>query len=200
MGVNFKMKVYACIITIVLCVLLIAFVFVVTNKDKNDLAVEEPTDTTIVIETEPETEQTFDKTEEKHTYTLDKEYAELLSKAESNVETVSINDIYTEKWEELAQIYYEKILYSIENNTFADEFYGEGTNEKALLMMEQWQTDWNNYYELQTNYYNEFLEYNYGAGSIVPVVSSKYKMNLARERALELYDMCLLLYIDVEAP
>ena len=194
------MKKYAYIITTVLCIGSIVFAFVVTNKDKNDLAVEEPTDTTIVIETEPETEQTFDKTEEKHTYTLDKEYAELLSKAESNVETVSINDNYTEKWEELAQIYYEKILYSIENNTFADEFYGEGTNEKTVLMMEQWQTDWNNYYELQTNYYNEFLEYNYGAGSIVPVVASKYKMNLARERALELYDMCLLLYIDVETP
>ena len=195
------MKVYACIITIVLCVLLIAFVFVVMDKDKNDHTAEETTaETTIVNEAELTTEPLSDNPEEEYKYTLDKEYAELAGNTKSNVEIVSLNDSYTKKWEDIALVYYDKIIYTIENNAFADEFYGEGTNEKAVLMMEQWQTDWNGYYELQNNYYNEFLEYNYGAGTIVPVAASEYRMNLARERALALYDMCLLLFIDVEAP
>lgn len=114
-------------------------------------------------------------TEEAEIFSLDTEYKKAFDAAYSNVEKCQVNDNYSDKWDKFAEEYYNKLL-----EIASDDF-------KASLIASQ--TEWEKYAELEEDTQLKYYQNVFGAGTAVPGALSKYKYNLHRERAVELYKM-----------
>ena len=103
---------------------------------------------------------------------MDIEYKQRVADAVSNFEVCEINEEFSQRYEAIANEYYEQVI-SIADDTF------------KLAIVEE-QTAWENY---ALNYLNSQLAYYeqlYAGGSIVPVICSQAKYDLYREKVLAL--------------
>ncbi len=130
---------------------------------------------------------------------LDKEYELSLSKAASNVDKSAVNDEYASLWKEKADEYYDALIsyYSSDEERFNDRYISP---EDMIENMQSMKTERRSYIEKQIEFYEAHLISKYGSGSILPGALSKYKLDMYRDEALEVYQMCIDLNIDVEAP
>lgn len=126
--------------------------------------------------------------ETEYTYLLDVQYEQEKLETKCNVDVCNLNAKYEGYWKEKADEYAEKL------KDYYSENQNEGMTDEIKVSME----DWEDYYEKQTSFYLDYhLRFTYYGGSITPILSSAYQMNLCRDRAEELYRMCLSLSIDV---
>lgn len=106
---------------------------------------------------------------------MDIEYKQKVTDAVSNFEVSEINEEFSQRYEAIANEYYEKII-SIADDTF-----------KLAIIEEQaaWDSYALNYLNSQLAYYEQL----YAGGSIVPVICSQVKYDLYRTKVLSLYEM-----------
>ncbi len=121
-------------------------------------------------------------------YDLDIFYKTEYKKTESNVEKVNIIMNGSDEWRSKADLYYNKLV----------DYYILTNNDKMIEQIEKSQKNWDVYVSTQVDIYNEFLVSAYGSGTIVPIKQSCFIYNLNKERALYLYEQCLVLSLDVD--
>ena len=125
--------------------------------------------------------------ETEQTYLLDVQYEKDKLETKCNADVCNLNAEYEGYWKEKADEYAEKLK----------DYYSENQNERMIEEINTSREHWEEYYEKQTEFYLDYLEFVYCGGSVTPIVASAYTMNLCRGRAEELYHMCLSLSIEV---
>lgn len=132
----------------------------------------------------------FFKENKKIEYSLDLHYNQEISSAESNVEILNINQEYAKLWNEKINIYYKELI---------EKYSSNGQEETELIIIFE-QTKWEKELPNKIEQKKEFLLETYESGSIIPVELSEYEYMEYRYRALNLFNQCLELNIDVEFP
>lgn len=125
--------------------------------------------------------------ETEQTYLMDVQYEQEKLETKCNADVTALNEKYAVYWKEKADEYAEKLK----------DYYSENQNDGMIDEINASREDWEDYYEKQTAFYLDYLEFVYCGGSITPIISSAYEMNLCRDRAEELYQMCRSLSIEV---
>lgn len=125
--------------------------------------------------------------ETEYTYLMDVQYEQEKLETKCNADVTALNEKYAVCWKEKADEYAEKLK----------DYYSENQNDGMIDEINASLEDWEDYYEKQTAFYSDYLEFVYCGGSITPILSSAYNMNLCRDRAEELYQICLSLSIEV---
>lgn len=123
-------------------------------------------------------------------FSIDYNYEIRKKSVKSNAELTNLNEEFANIWQEKIGFYYQEIC---------DYFISKSNNEmmnQTLSMQEKW----NAYYKYQINYYEEFMLSVYDSGSIVPIKLSNYNLLLNRNKAIQLYYLCLNLGIEIKAP
>ena len=118
---------------------------------------------------------------------MDVQYEQEKLETKCNADVTALNEKYAVYWKEKADEYAEKLK----------DYYSENQNDGMIDEINASREDWEDYYEKQTAFYLDYLEFVYCGGSITPIISSAYEMNLCRDRAEELYQMCRSLSIEV---
>lgn len=136
----------------------------------------------------------------KRIYCLDVQYENEAKEAESDEDLAELNETYANLWKSKADRYLEKLKEyygeDINNHAYGD-YYSEEQKADMLKKLIASQKDWDEYYENQTSFYKKYLETNHEADTDYSVEYYKYSMNLCRDRAIELYNMCNTLFIVV---
>lgn len=132
-------------------------------------------------------------------FSLDTEYRQDMNEAYSNYDKSAVNEEYALLWKEKADKYYDVLIayYSSDEERFNDRYISA---EDMIENMQSMKDERRAYIEKQIEFYEAHLTAKYGSGSALPGALSKYILDMYREEALEVYRMCLDLYIDVEAP
>ena len=132
-------------------------------------------------------------------FSLDTEYQQDMNEAYSNYDKSAVNEEYALLWKEKADEYYDALIayYSSDEERFNDRYISA---EDMIENMQSMKDERRAYIENQIEFYEAHLTAKYGSGSALPGDLSKYTLNMYREEALEIYQMCLDLHIDVEAP
>lgn len=123
-------------------------------------------------------------------YNLDIIYKTEYEKVESNVEKVNVTTNSSCEWLSKVDLYYNKLV----------EYYVLTNNENMIEKIKKSQNNWEVYVSVQVDMYNASLMSEYGSGTVVPIKQSYFIYRLNRERALCLYEQCLNLSLNVEAP
>ena len=101
---------------------------------------------------------------------------------------VDINVRYAEKWQALADEYYEKLMdYESSFRASSEDFHGYISDLK---------TNWEEYYAVECETYNNIIHWMYDPGTIVPVLMSEHSCELTREWTIELIDIAYSLGIE----
>lgn len=103
-------------------------------------------------------------------FPIDIEYEQRITEAESNFEICKINEEYSQQYKSIINIYYNQIM------LIADDAFKLAFSEEQ----DAWEAYAQIYLDLQLSYYEQL----YSGGSIVPVICSKEKYDLYRQRAL----------------
>lgn len=132
-------------------------------------------------------------------YSLDEKYQQDINEAYSNYDKSVINDEYTLLWKEKADEYYDSLFsyYSSDEERFNDRYISP---EDMIENIQSMKNERRSYFEKQIELYEAHLISKYGSGSVLSVKLSEYRLDMYRAEALEVYQMCLDLYIDVDAP
>ena len=148
----------------------------VTVEPTDGTVTVEPTDGTVIADPTDGTQflESTDETEER--YPLDDQYASSYLEATCNYERGEVNRQFAEKWRQEAELYYNKICEIAYNEDF----------KQAIIAG---QAAWEYSYPIRVEENFAYLRHVYRAGSIVPILASKYEYDLQRERAIELYKM-----------
>ncbi|MBE6713376.1 MAG: DUF1311 domain-containing protein [Ruminococcaceae bacterium] len=123
-------------------------------------------------------------------YSLDLEYERELALAKSNIELQEVDDKYAKKWEEKALEYLQAVEIA----------YANREDATVAELFKKNQAEWEEYYEKQTEFFQEIMDIEFTTGTIIPVHIVNYDLKLNRDRALELYYCCCRLWIEVEKP
>lgn len=121
---------------------------------------------------------------------LDIIYKNEYKKAESNVEKVNVAINGSDEWLSKVDLYYNELV----------EYYVSTNNDNMIEKIKKSQNNWEVYVSVQVDMYNASLISAYGSGTVVPIKQSCFIYRLNRERALCLYEQCLNLSLNVEAP
>ena len=132
-------------------------------------------------------------------FSLDTEYQQDMNEAYSNYDKSAVNEEYALLWKEKADEYYDALIayYSSDEERFNDRYISP---EDMIENMQSMKDERRAYIENQIEFYEAHLTAKYGSGSALPGDLSKYRLEMYRAEALEVYQMCLDLYIDVETP
>lgn len=132
----------------------------------------------------------FSTTDNADKFLIDYNYEERKKSVKSNAELTSLNEEFANIWREKSDFYYQEIYdyFVLQDDT--------AMINKTQLMKEEWDT----YYICQMDYYEEFMISTYNSGSIVPIKMSSYSLLLNRNKAVELYNLCLNLGLEVKTP
>lgn len=123
-------------------------------------------------------------------FLIDSNYNKKKQDINNNADLTNLNDEFANLWKEKINSYYQEI-----SNYFISKEDTIMLN-KTQLMKEEWEKDYSN----KMSYYEDFLLSVYATGSIVPIKISDYNRILNRNKAIELYYLCLNLGIDVNSP
>ena len=135
---------------------------------------------------------------EQTVYSLDEKYQHDINEAYSNYDKCVINGEYALLWQEKADEYYDVLIsyYSSDEERFNDRYISP---EDMLENVQSMKNDRRSYIEKQIEFYEAHLISKHGPGSILPVILSEYILDMYRAEALEVYQMCIDLHIDVDA-
>lgn len=120
-------------------------------------------------------------------YLTDGYYEKEAHDIRSNLDRIELNERYEAIWSEHIDFCYKQLT----------DYYKENNNTAMFDKTVASQEDWKKYFEYQKNFYSEYLNDRYEGGTAEAQFQSEYQMNLCRERAIELYKICVELGIDV---
>jgi len=92
---------------------------------------------------------------------------------------------YTQKWKQIADEYYQKILTH-------DVMVGTGTGDSSVsgtAALSEMKNNWEQYYKQQCDSYEKVLGTIYGGGSLAGIMHSSYRYEMQKEWALELVEI-----------
>ncbi|MBR0466574.1 MAG: hypothetical protein IJJ40_03670 [Clostridia bacterium] len=122
-----------------------------------------------------------------HEYEIDRTYLHKAKRISSNAELTSLNDEYARLYENKITVFFDII----------SNYYTGIKDEKMAKLIEDLKDNWEQYSTIQKENYQKLIISKYGSGSIVPVKLSDYNRKINREKAIELYELCLSLNIAV---
>lgn len=111
----------------------------------------------------------------------------------STVEMVELSDKYTEKWKQVADEYYEKIMEYDGILQLNENYY---SSDDLHTFVSNMKTNWEEYNQEQCTNYMKTLETIYGAGTIVGPIYSDYVYEMQKEWALQLVGIYQQLYVE----
>ncbi len=114
-------------------------------------------------------------------------------KGSTTIGMVEISDKYTEKWKQVADEYYDKIM-KFDGITKLNENYY--SSEDLHTFVSNMKTNWEEYNQEQCTNYLKTLQTIYGAGTIVGPIFANYKYEMQKEWALQLVGICQQLHIE----
>ena len=122
---------------------------------------------------------------DKLTREIDEAYAkeEYLPEYSSTAGMVALADKYREKWAEVADEYYNKIMEYNGIIQGSDDYY---SSDDLHTFVSNMKTSWEQYNQTQCENYIKVLETIYAGGTIVRPIFADYKLNLQKEWALRL--------------
>ncbi|MBE6734755.1 MAG: hypothetical protein E7563_05395 [Ruminococcaceae bacterium] len=126
---------------------------------------------------------------------IDGEYKEKQELPENctTVGMLQLTDEYCEKWELVADEYYNKLMEYDEERFLGKEEY---SSEKVRTLVSGYKTNWEKYKDEDFRLYSEIVRTVNGGGSAVPVISSDYRYEETMEWALKLVEICERLHIE----
>ena len=126
---------------------------------------------------------------------IDGAYAEesKLPESSTTVGMVELADKYTQKWQQVADEYYNKILEFDGIITPNENYY---SSEDLHTFVSNMKTNWEKYNQVQCENYLKTLQTIYGAGTIVGPIMADYEYEMQKEWALQLVGIYQQLYID----
>ncbi len=132
---------------------------------------------------------------EKITLEMDEAYAadSKLPEYASTAGQCELWDKYTDKWQQIADEYYDKIMAYEGIDPPSDIFY---TSEDLHTFVTAMKTNWEQYSQQQYDQYCKTLLTIYQGGSIVGPLSASYQCKLQKQWALELVGICQQLLIE----
>ena len=101
-------------------------------------------------------------------------------------------DKYTEKWQQIADEYYNKIMEYERVELPSDIYY---TAEDLHTFVADMKTNWEQHAQVQYDLHVKTLKAIYQGGTIVGPFSAQYKCNQYKEWALQLVTICQCLHI-----
>lgn len=161
------------IICALLCVISVLSYFLWAQKN-----MEAPMD--VVIDTSQETTQMqYGVLNNTEIARIDKEYETELDTAHSNIEVCEVNKKYTDIWKEYMEECYQKCLSATQDDV---------AQKNLITSQKQWEI----YMQNCIIFEDICLKKGFQGGTITPIISTDYKRNIYRQRAVELncwYDM-----------
>lgn len=101
----------------------------------------------------------------------------------STVGMVELSDKYTEKWKQVADEYYNKIMKYDGIIQLNENYY---SSDDLHTFVSNMKISWEQYYQEQCENYFKTLQTIYGAGTIVGPIFADYKYEMQKEWALQL--------------
>lgn len=123
-------------------------------------------------------------------FQTDNDYIKRKQNIKSNAELTNLNEEYAEIWHSKMDLYYQSLY----------DFYVSQDNTQMICKTQLMKEQWDSYYTSQMSYYEKFIMSVYESGSIVPIKLSDCSRILYRNKAIELYYLCLDCMIKVDAP
>lgn len=125
---------------------------------------------------------------EKISRQLDEEYKKdsLLEEYQSTIGMIELSQKYTEKWKQIADEYYNKLL-EIDNIEPMNEYYY--TADEMHTFVTNMKTNWEEYYKVQCENYSNAICAAYNGGTLTGPVSASYAMERQKEWAIQLINL-----------
>ena len=100
---------------------------------------------------------------------------------------------YAEKWEQVADKYYNKLMAHHWEDPPNDIFY---TSDEMHGFLSDMKENWEKYYQVQTDNYQKVLVSFYTTGTIVGPLMAAYEYEMKKDWALQVVDMCEHFYLE----
>lgn len=104
----------------------------------------------------------------------------------ATVGMIELANKYTEKWEQVADKYYNKIMEYDGIIKLSDDYYSSDDLHTFVLNMK---TNWEQYNQVQCDNYMKTLRTIYASGTIVGPLYADYEYEMQKEWALQLVDI-----------
>lgn len=101
---------------------------------------------------------------------------------------IELADTYTEKWKQVADEYYNKIM-EAEIEEYDESVQPNYSSDDLHTFVSNMKTSWEKYYQEQCDNYYKVLKANYGPGTIVGPIFANYKYEMQKEWALRILDI-----------
>lgn len=126
---------------------------------------------------------------------IDGAYLEEQKAQESSttVGTIELADKYTEKWKQVADEYYEKIMKYDGIIQMSDTHY---SSDDLHMFVSNMKTNWEAYNQEQCTNYMKTLQTIYADGTIVGPIFANYKYEMQKVWALQLVGIYQQLYVE----
>ncbi len=116
-----------------------------------------------------------------------------LPESSTTVGMVELSNKYAEKWAQVADECYNKLMAYDGVNPSAEHYYSSDDLHAFVSDMKE---NWEQYYQEQCENYKKVLKTRYQGGTIVGPLMADYKYSMQMEWALELVDICRMFYIE----
>lgn len=120
-------------------------------------------------------------------------YEESLNTFSSTINMMKLATKYSEKWEQVADEYYNKLMQYDDIIQLDDHYPSVEDFHNAIYNMK---INWETYYETEMTNYNTVLETLHGAGTIRGPIINSHAYKLKMSWALKLVDICEQLGIE----
>lgn len=111
----------------------------------------------------------------------------------STIGMIELSDKYTEKWKQVADEYYNKIM---EYDGFTELDENNYSSDDLHTFVSNMKTNWEEYNEEQCTNYMKTLQTIYGGGTIVGPIFADYKYEMQKDWALQLVGIYQQLYVE----
>lgn len=186
-------------LAVILCCVILAVSLCACKKDaeketNNNLDVGSNSSTSLIGDDVVE-DQVDESLYEKLIREIDGAYIEEQKAPESSstVGMVELSDKYTEKWKQVADEYYDKIMKYDGITQLNENYY---SSDDLHTFVSNMKTNWEEYNQKQCTNYVKTLQTIYGAGTIVGPIFADYKCEMQKEWALQLVGIYQQLYVE----
>ena len=125
--------------------------------------------------------------------TIDGNFQKDFYEAVSTIEMVETCNKYAEKWDYIANECYNAIMAYNKEDIEMTGYPSKEEFKQAVIDMKE---DWNEYYTSNCEDYRTTLHFTYGPGTIVGPVFAHHQYELKMEWALQLVDICQMVFIE----
>ena len=130
---------------------------------------------------------------EKFIREIDGNFQKDFAEAVSTIEMVEVCDTYATKWDYVANECYNAIMAYDKEDIEMTGYPSTEDFKRAVIDMKE---DWNEYYTSNCEDYKTTLHFVYGPGTIVGPVFAHHQYELKMEWALQLVDICQMVFIE----